>query len=330
MKPGKLPENVLKRSVLKFVKSKREEVKVGAAVGADCAILKFDAGEDMATAVCSRVAEDEESVWMALASVTNNLAAAGSEPVAVLVTLLLPKGYQESDMKDLMLFLEKKCREYKIEIAGGHTQVLREINAPVINLTAIGKRPEEWGSTAARPGQDIVVAGYIGAEGTLRLVKNYKKDLGKRFSESFLEDAMVLREHLSVMKEAAIAGKSGVRAMHDVSGGGIFGALWELAQRSGVGLEIDLRKIPVKQHTIEVCNFFQINPYELQSGGCLLMAAEDGEQVAEALQQEGIPAVVVGKATAGNDRLITVDEEMRFLTPPKKDAAEVAREIRNQ
>ena len=126
------------------------------------------------------MAEDEESVWMALASVTNNLAAAGSEPVAVLVTLLLPKGYQESDMKDLMLFLEKKCREYKIEIAGGHTQVLREINAPVINLTAIGKRPEEWGSTAARPGQDIVVAGYIGAEGTLRLVKNYKKDLAQK------------------------------------------------------------------------------------------------------------------------------------------------------
>ena len=39
MRPGKLSESVLKRSVLKQIKTKREEVIRGAAVGEDCAFF---------------------------------------------------------------------------------------------------------------------------------------------------------------------------------------------------------------------------------------------------------------------------------------------------
>ena len=87
--------------------------------------------------------------------------------------------------------------------------------------------------------------------------------------------------------------------MHDVTEGGIFGALWEMAEASGVGLEIDLKKIPVRQETIEVCEFFGINPYQLISSGCMLMAAEDGNLLVRELEKAGIPATIIGKATAG-------------------------------
>ncbi len=33
--------------------------------------------------------------------------------------------------------------------------------------------------------------------------------------------------------------------------------MWELAQRAGVGLEIDLKKIPLKQETVEICEFLE-------------------------------------------------------------------------
>ena len=85
--------------------------------------------------------------------------------------------------------------------------------------------------------------------------------------------------------------KSGVRAMHDVTAGGIFGALWELAEASGVGLDITLKKIPIRQETVEICEFFDINPYQLASGGSLLMAAEDGNRLVMDLAKEGIPAM---------------------------------------
>ena len=113
--------------------------------------------------------------------------------------------------------------------------------------------------------------------------------------------------------------KSGVSAMHDVTEGGIFGALWEMAESSGVGLEIDLKKIPIKQETVEVCEFFHVNPYELISSGCMLMAASDGNTIVRELEKAGIHAAVVGKAMEGNDRVLYAAGERRFLEPPKAD-----------
>ena len=134
-----------------------------------------------------------------------------------------------------------------------------------------------------------------------------------------METARNFDKYLSVVPEAAVAVKSGVSAMHDVTEGGIFGALWEMAESSGIGLTIDLKKIPVRQETIEVCEFFGINPYELISSGSMLMASQDGNQLVQDLERAGIPAVVVGKATAGNDRVLLNGEEQRFLEPPKTD-----------
>ena len=122
-----------------------------------------------------------------------------------------------------------------------------------------------------------------------------------------------------MVPEAAPAVKSGVTAMHDVTEGGVFGALWELAESSGVGLLIDLRKIPVKQETVEICNFFDINPYELMSGGSMLMTAEDGNRLVMDLQAAGIEATIIGKCTDNNDRVLINGEMRRFLEPAKTD-----------
>ena len=166
---------------------------------------------------------------------------------------------------------------------------------------------------------DILVSKWIGIEGTSILAKEKEEQLLSRFSASFIEKAKKLDAYISVLSEAAVAVRSGVSAMHDVTEGGIFGALWEMAEASGVGLEIDLKKIPIRQETVEVCEFFGINPYKLISSGCMLMAAEDGNTLVRELEKEGIPATIIGKATEGNDRVLLNEDEKRFLEPPKTD-----------
>ena len=92
-----------------------------------------------------------------------------------------------------------------------------------------------------------------------------------------------------------------------------------MAEASGVGLEIDLKKrFPFvrKQSRSE---FFGINPYELISSGSMLMAAADGNLLVNELKKAGIPATIIGKATAGNDRVLLNEDERRFLEPPKTD-----------
>ena len=142
---------------------------------------------------------------------------------------------------------------------------------------------------------------------------------GTSFSDTFVKEAAAFVRFMSVVPEAAIAVKHGVTAMHDVTEGGIFGALWEVAQASGVGLKIDLKSIPIRQETIEVCEVFGLNPYQLISSGSMLITAPKGHDLVRKLEDAGINATVVGKVTGGNDRILINEDEVRYLEPPKMD-----------
>ena len=85
----------------------------------------------------------------------------------------------------------------------------------------------------------------------------------KRLPVSIVDESQKFASLLSVVKDSRVAMQVGVSAMHDVTEGGIFGALWEMAEASGVGLCVDLKKIPIRQETIEICEFFNLNPYQL-------------------------------------------------------------------
>ena len=121
------------------------------------------------------------------------------------------------------------------------------------------------------------------------------------------------------MPDAAPAVKSGVTAMHDVTEGGIYGALWELAEASGVGLEIDLKKIPVRQETIELCEYYRLNPYQLISSGCMLMTASDGRRLVRDLEKAGIHATLIGRCVDGKAKKILNGEDTAYLERPKTD-----------
>ena len=96
-------------------------------------------------------------------------------------------------------------------------------------------------------------------------------------------------------------------------------ALWEMAAGSKVGLDIDLKKIPIRQETVEVCEALGLNPYILMSSGSMMIAVPDGYGLVRKLNQAGIHAAVVGKATAGNDRILRNGEETRYLDKPQSD-----------
>ena len=321
MKIGKVPENVLKRSILKKTGSKRSEVLIGAGVGEDCACVKLGDAEVMVLSSDPVTSTTEDAGLYAVNVAVNDLAASGATPIGILVTALLPINTEEEDIKAIMKDLDESCKALNIQIMGGHTEITAAVTKPVLSLTAVGKvREDAFISTAgAKPGNDVVITKWIGLEGTSILAKAKEAELLKKFPPKLIYDSKNFDKFLSVAPEAAPAVKSGVTAMHDVTEGGVFGALWELAESSGVGLLIDLRKIPVKQETVEICNFFDINPYELMSGGSMLMTAEDGNRLVMDLQAAGIEATIIGKCTDNNDRVLINGEMRRFLEPAKTD-----------
>lgn len=321
MKIGKISESVLKRSVLRQLHTKRDEVLLGAGVGEDCSAVQIDAKEIFVISTDSITAASKNMGGLSVIVALNDLASAGAEPIGILLTVLLPEKTEEIELKEIMKQVETVCEKFHIQVLGGHTEVTDAVKRPILSVTGIGKVREDRlvSTSGAKPGMDIVATKWVGIEGTVILAKEREKELSDRYSTTFIDRAKDLDAYICVLSEAAVAARSGVSAMHDVTEGGIFGALWEMAEASGVGLEIELKKIPIRQETIEICEFFGLNPYELISSGCMLMAAEDGNYLVRELEKEGIPAVVIGKATAGNDRILLNEDETRFLEPPKTD-----------
>ena len=170
-----------------------------------------------------------------------------------------------------------------------------------------------------KPGQDIVVTKWIGLEGTAILAKEKEEELLHHFNPQLVHTAQEFSQYLSVIQDARIARKFGVSAMHDITEGGVFGALWEMAEGSGVGLDADLKAIPIRQETVEVCEYFGLNPYQIMSSGSMMIATDDGHGLVRALKQAGIHAAVVGRATDGNDRILRNGEDVRYLDRPQSD-----------
>ena len=336
MKTGKISESILKRSVLKYCKTKREEVVKGAAPGVDCAFFTYP--DRQGRCAGGQVSDCQDKVFCAATqtvslpviragcyavyAAVNAVAAGGGIPFAMQMALTLPEGTEESELKRIMQLTEEAAGICRVQIAGGHTEVTGAVKYPVISVTAFGYRMEaadrvSRGLPAA--GQAVVMTKWMGLEGTAVLAQEKEAELLERYPFPITTAAKGFEKYLPVLPEAATALKSGATAMHDMRNGGVFGGLYELAGRLGVGLSIDLKKIPVKQETIEICEFFDLNPYGLLSGGSLLIVAEDGDGMVKALQEAGIPAAVIGRTTDNNDKVLHNGEEIRFLEPARPD-----------
>ena len=275
MKTGKIPENVLKRSVLKKLTVKRPEVLVHSGIGEDCSVLQ--AGNDAIVLSTDPITGTAKDIGKLAFHVTaNDIASSGAELIGILLTIIFPPDSSEEELKEIMSDVSELAEAHQVEILGGHTEVSAAVKQTLVSVTGVGRIAEERLVTTGglKAGHDIVVTKWIGLEGTSILAKEK---------------------------------------------GGIFGALWEMASASGVGLEIDLKRIPVRQETIEVCEVFDINPYMLISSGAMLIGTPHGSCLIEKLKRAGIHGAVVGCATAGKDRVVLNGEERRFLEPPKTD-----------
>ena len=321
MKVGKISEVALKRAVLKQLNTQREEVLFSGSIGEDCAAVKLAEGE---VCVCSSnpvTGAGKIQGALAIYSAVNNLVTSGAEAVGVMITLLLPENFKESRLIELNEQIEEVCQQLNIQVMGGHTEVTMAVNEPVFSVTAIGKAKENelLHAKGAKADQDIVMSKWIGMEGSVAIVAAREKELLERFPKAMIDKLKNLLPDCCAQTEAALAVKSGVSAMHDISSGGIYGALYELSEAAGVGLEIDLRAIPIKQETVEICEYLGLNPYYLKSGGSMLMVCDHGQELVRILEKEGICAAVIGRTTSANAKAVINEGEVSYLERPKAD-----------
>jgi hydrogenase maturation factor len=177
-----------------------------------------------------------------------------------------------------------------------------------------------------RPGDELVAAGAAGLEITGELLSKEAEFLKKRFNPSFLRKAAALEElygigRLTEEKEwSMLLKEEQVSGWMEAGAEGFLGVLWKLAEASGVGLLVDLRKVPIRQETIEICECFDVNPYQAPSKGLLLVGVPNGYSLVEQFHMRGIPAAVIGKTNGENARLLKSGETCRYLDRPRQSS----------
>lgn len=127
---------------------------------------------------------------------------------------------------------------------------------------------------------------------------------------------------------SALAGEGGellISYLREMGEGGILNALWYMNEELGSGMEIDLRKIPIRQETVEILELFNVNPYYAESEGAWLLVTQDPVSVTEICRKAGLPCALIGYLTSGPARIIKNGDSVRYLDRPQEEALTVLR-----
>jgi len=183
-------------------------------------------------------------------------------------------------------------------------------------------REEEASVAAGQPGQDLVMTGYMALAGSAVMADWDRNMLLQRLPEELLQELKDQEKNLAdsygLLTENYLQ-EVGASAWYPVSVGGVFDALWRIADRWGTGFTVQMKQLPVRQETIEVCELEEKNPYYLWSRYCLLIAAEHGDRVCQVLRERGIPAAVIGVLTDKKDKVLLHDSTVSCLNRPRED-----------
>jgi thiamine-monophosphate kinase len=241
--------------------------------------------------------------WKALAINLSDIAAMGGKPGYALVSLGLPMETEVDSVAELYRGLMEIATTFDVDVCGGNVS-----SAPVviINLSVIGESSEDiLTRSAALPGDQIVVTGYLGqAAAGLKMLKSGLQ-LDAEIS-SFLREAHF--RPCPRVAEGQILVKNGVRAAIDLSDG-LVADLTHICKASHVGAEIWVHSLPIHPSVREA--------FKEESLGLAISGGEDYELLFTAKGDvidriKGLmpgPVTVIGEIVSDEPGQVTLRDE---------------------
>ena len=297
---GKLPPNLLAK-ILSQAPVDDPRLLLGPGIGLDCAVI--DHGASLLVIKSDPITFTTEEIgWYAVQVNANDIATTGGEPRWLLVTLLLPEGSTTPQLPEkINRQIYTACQEIGVTVIGGHTEITYGLNRPIVIGTLIGEVDRQRLITpqGARPGDKILLTKGVPIEATTILAREFAQELHPYLSPEELRQAQNYLHNpgISILTEAKIAIQTGkVHAMHDPTEGGIYTAVWELAEACGCSLFVEPGNVPVPPLSAKICQVLGVDPLGAIASGALLIASppEDADRIEFTIKSRGVDCVVVG------------------------------------
>ena len=327
---GKFPPEFLE-GLLAAAQSRDPRVVLGPRLGEDAAALDF--GDRLLVAKSDPVTfATDRAGWYAVQVCANDVACTGAMPRWFLATLLVPESFTPEDAKRLFEDVLEACRNLDVSLIGGHSEVTQGIQRPIVMGTMLGEvgRDRLVATGGAQEGDSIIVTKGLAIEGTALLARDYAEDLRQAgVRESVIDRSAALLNSLgiSVIHDARTCMSTAVHSMHDITEGGLFAALHEVAAASGLGIAVEEDSVPVLPETTEVCNALGLHPMGLLGSGAMLVTLHPQYTpgLLTALELTGISAWEIGQILPREEGRVLFTRQGEEVPLPIFERDELAR-----
>lgn len=321
MKIGKLKTDLLEKYIFNNLNSNRDEVRVRSGIGLDCAVLDF--GGDLIVTSTDPITGASKNIGSLAINVSvNDVSCQCADPVGVLMTVLIPPSATIDELKEIIEDANATAKKLNVDIIGGHTEVTEAVNKILISTTVLGRVNREVmpDIKKVKVGDVVAVSKNVAIEGT-SIIANERDDIEEVLNEEEIKFAKSLSENISVLKESKLALKHGVKHMHDITEGGLYGALWETGAAISYGIRANYDDIPILDITKKIAEFYSIDPMKLISSGSMLMIfdKDEFEDFKSDAEKSGIKVTKIGELTKEKVIEVFTNDDVIRLSDPDSD-----------
>ena len=325
MRTGRYSYNAQQRSIKRPIQ-KVQKLAEGFAQNYDGAVMKRaenveenNQQSNKNTIVSSAVmaVQKKEDIALVFYRACNVIFSQHGQPQLINASFVWQENSEESLMAEMTAHLVALCKCEGIQLGAVTASVSSFAQKGFVTIFAVGEATLHTEKTVPA-GSTLCMAGHAGLAGIGLLASAGEEALTKQYTQGFIRQAQNFLTQISLrpVKEALAEMDA---CIYPVQEGGVLTALWNYADGAGVGLDIDMRKIPIRQEAVEISEFYGINPYQLMGDGACLIASTQPEKVCAALAQKGISCCIIGQITGEHARIIRRDDEVRYLDKPAQD-----------
>ncbi|MHB1317626.1 MAG: hydrogenase expression/formation protein HypE [Anaerolineae bacterium] len=237
---------------------------------------------------------------LSVCGTVNDLAMRGAQPLFLTTGYIIEEGFPLADLDRIVASQGATAREAGVPIVAGDTKVVERGSGDgvFINTAGLGQVAKGVNISAAnaRPGDVVLLSGAVGDHGLAIMTRRE----GLQFSSPLASDCAPLNGLVALMLQAC----PDVHVLRDPTRGGVATALNELAQRSGVGIEIEEARIPVHPAVAAAAELLGLDPLYVANEGKLIAIVPErcADSLLAAMRTHpyGGEAAAIGRVVAAN------------------------------
>lgn len=243
---------------------------------------------------------------LSVCGTVNDLLMSGSRPRYLTCGFILQEGLDTDDLEKIVVSMAETAREAGVEIVAGDTKVVEGGGGLFLNTSGVGFLPEgtDIGPENCREGDAVLLSGNLGDHHAAILSARME------IRNTIESDCAPLGEMVNAMMDAGVR----VRAMRDVTRGGLATVLNEFTEASGCRIELEEKKLPVSEQVRSFCGILGLDPLYMGNEGKMVavVAREDTEKALACIRRSryGVNAACIGRVVSDDEGTVLLKTEV--------------------